>query len=271
MGKKCFVIDIGRCTGCYNCQLACKDEHAGNDFRPVAAPQPMTGQFWIKVHEHIGGTIPKVRMHYEPRLCNHCDNPACMAACPAEAITRREDGLVILWPDKCIGCRACVSACPYEAIYFNDKDNIAQKCTGCAHLLDAGEPRPRCVEACPTDALRFGDEEELRDLIADAKTLEPLDGCGPRVYYRNRPGRFLAGTIYDPVEKEVIIGGTCTLTSGDKTWNVTTDDFGDFWFRDLPAGRFRLEIQAQDFRPIVFDDLDVSQDRNLGDLPMDRA
>ena len=75
--SKVFVIDVAKCSGCYNCQLACKDEHCGNDWMPYAKPQPQIGQFWVKVHEHVEGTIPKVKMHYMAQLCNHCDDPVC--------------------------------------------------------------------------------------------------------------------------------------------------------------------------------------------------
>ena len=90
--------------------------------------------------------MPKVKMHYQPVLCMHCDNAPCMAACPVEgAIYRRKDGLVIIDPVKCTGCKNCVDACPYKTIYFNEDLNIAQKCTGCAHLLDSGlEGAPVC-------------------------------------------------------------------------------------------------------------------------------
>lgn len=63
---KAFVIDVAKCSGCYNCQLACKDEHAENDWTPYAKPQPLTGQFWCRVTDHVQGTIPKVRIHYIP-------------------------------------------------------------------------------------------------------------------------------------------------------------------------------------------------------------
>ena len=59
-----FVIDAAKCNGCYNCQLACKDEHVGNDWQPYAAPQPEVGQFWLRIEEQVMGTIPKVRIHY---------------------------------------------------------------------------------------------------------------------------------------------------------------------------------------------------------------
>jgi Fe-S-cluster-containing dehydrogenase component len=200
MGKA-FVIDVAKCSGCYNCQLACKDEHAGNDWSPYALPQPLTGQFWCRVEDHVQGTIPKVRIHYISRLCGHCRNAHCMEACAAGAITRREDGLVLIDPAKCTGCKACMAACPYDAIYFNEERQVAQKCTGCAHLLDHGAKSPRCVEVCPTDALVFGEEADLQDLIEGATVLKPETGAQPRVYYRNIPGQFIAGTVYDPVEK----------------------------------------------------------------------
>ncbi len=267
---KVFVVDVGRCSGCYNCQLACKDEHVDNDWRPYAAPQPETGHFWLKLDEHVCGTIPKVKIHYIARLCNHCENPACMAACPSDAITRREDGLVLIAPETCTGCGQCVDACPYGAVYFNDKLNIAQKCTGCAHLLDNGYKLPRCVEACPTDALQFGEEDDLAEALKDASPLHPETGLGPRVYYRRIPGQFIAGTVYDPVEKEVIIGGKCLLKYNEKIWETETDAYGDFWFRDLPVDTFDLTICADGFADKVFPGIRTDECRNLGDIPMER-
>ena len=67
--SKVFCIDVAKCNGCYNCQLACKDEHVGNDWAPYAKPQPEIGQFWCKLQENVGGTIPKVKIHYISQLC----------------------------------------------------------------------------------------------------------------------------------------------------------------------------------------------------------
>ena len=110
--SKIFLFDAARCTGCYNCQLACKDEHCGNNWLPYASRQPMTGQFWCKVSEHVQGSIPKVKMYYTVRLCAHCADAACMKVCPVKAISRREDGFVLIDPGKCAGCGACERACP---------------------------------------------------------------------------------------------------------------------------------------------------------------
>ena len=215
---KAFVIDVSICNGCYSCQIACKDEHVANDWTPIAKPQPDTGQFWLKQNEFIRGTVPKVKMHYIPLLCMHCDDAPCMPACPIEgAIYKRNDGLVIIDPVKCTGCKNCVDACPWGVIYFNEDLNIAQKCTGCAHLIDQGWKEPRCADACPTLAIKFGEESELRSLINKSEILKPVALTGiskhdakPRVYYLNIPRKFIGGTVYDPVEKEVIIGATCT-------------------------------------------------------------
>ena len=270
---KAFVIDIGRCSGCYNCQLACKDEHVENDWTPYAKPQPETGQFWLKIEENVCGSVPKVKIHYIPMLCNHCENAACIDACKYGAITKREDGLVIIDPDKCResgGCRECLAACPYDVIYFNEELGLAQKCTGCAHLLDNGIKLPRCVEVCPTDAMRFGDEEDLKDLIAGSTVLKPESGCGPNVYYRNIPGKFIAGTVFDPVGREVIIGARCLLTSGGKVVETFTDVYGDFWFRDLTVGRYDVRIEAKGFKGKYFPDLNTEKDVNLGDIALDK-
>ena len=116
--SKIFLIDVGRCTGCYNCQLACKDEHCENDWTPYAAPQPLTGQFWCRVTEHVQGTIPKVKIHYIPQMCAHCEKAKCMAVCRTQAITRRPDGFILIDPAKCAGCGECIRACPLDVIFF---------------------------------------------------------------------------------------------------------------------------------------------------------
>ena len=266
---KAFVIDVSRCSGCYNCQLACKDEYVGNEWTPYSKSQAQIGQFWLKVQDNVCGTMPKVKIHYIAKLCNHSRKAACMEACNHGAIYRREDGFIIIDPVKCKGCRDCQAACPYEAIYFNDELHIAQKCTGCAHLLDNGHTMPRCVEACPTDAMKFGEEEELKDWIEGASVMIPETGLLPRVYYRNIPGKFIAGTVYDPVKEEVIIGAKCRLNSGGKVWETMTDDFGDFWFKDLPVGLFDLVISAPGFEYKTFKNLKTAKDINLGDIPLE--
>jgi tetrathionate reductase subunit B len=270
---KAFVIDISKCCGCYNCQLACKDEHVDNDWTPYAKPQPETGQFWLKLQENVCGTYPKVKIHYIPMLCNHCDKPACMDACQIGAIFKRDDGLVIIDPESCeskVGCKECIEACPYDAVYYNDDLKLAQKCTGCAHLLDNGNNLPRCVEVCPTDAIRFGEEEDLKDHIAGAAGLKPEKGCDPNVYYRNIPGRFIAGTVFDPFEREVIIGARCLLTSGGRVMETFTDVYGDFWFKDLEVCKCDVSIEAEGFKGKYFSSINTEKDVNLGDIPLDK-
>lgn len=266
---KVFVLDIAQCSGCYSCQIACKDEHCGNDWLPYAKSQPDTGQFWMKVNEKACGSIPKVRVVYTPVLCNHCDNPACAAAAKDGAVCKREDGLVIIDPEKAAGQKAIAEACPYGAVYWNEELNIPQKCTGCAHLLDNGYKQPRCVEACPHDAIVFGEEEELAELIRGAQVQKPETGLHPRVYYRNVPGQFIAGTLYDPVKKDIIEGAKCMAVTGGKIINVVSDDFGDFWFNDLAIGTYDITITARGYEPKYFYGIRTDECVNLGDIPME--
>lgn len=268
---KAFVIDITKCIGCYNCQLACKDEHVVNDWTPIAKPQPDTGQFWCKINEHIRGTVPKVKMSYVPVICQHCAKAPCIDVCPIEgALYRRTDGLIIIDPTKCNGCKSCVGACPYGAIYFNLDLNIAQKCTGCAHLLDTGWKEPRCADACPTQALNFGEESELKELINRAELLKPESGTKPRVYYIGLPKRFVAGTVYEPVEEECVNEATVTLTSLEKNKKLTakTDGFGDFWFEDLEVGNYSLMIEKSGYFPGEIKSINTEKDINLGDIKL---
>jgi len=272
MGKKVFVIDTARCNGCYNCQIVCKDEHVGNDWSPIAKPQPEVGQFWLHLQEKVRGTVPKVKVAYRPHLCMHCDDAPCIEACPVPgAAYKREDGLVILDTEKCTGCRLCVPACPYDAIFFNEALNLAQKCTGCAHLLDDGWAEPRCADACPTEALKMMDEEEARELIAKGQTVAGKfdSDAKPRVYYLGLPKKFIGGTVYDPVEEEVVIGATVTIT-GAKGGAVTvqTDAYGDFWVEGLDDDVYEVKIQ-QDGKSKVFAEVSTAEaDINLGDIAL---
>jgi tetrathionate reductase subunit B len=267
---KAFVIDVSKCNGCYNCQIVCKDEHVGNDWTPYARPQPDTGQFWMKLHEHVRGSVPKVKMSYVAVPCMHCQEAPCIPACEPEAIYRREDGLVLIDAEKCTGCMNCLDACPYGVIYFNEDLNLAQKCTGCAHLLDQGWEVPRCVDACPTDALRFGEEEDFQDLIADAEVLHPEYGTQPRVYYLGLPKRFIAGAVYDPEADECLEGVVVkvTNTGTGEVRTVETDIFGDFWFHQVEAGTYQLVIEKDGYLVREIEAVTTEKDVNVGDIPL---
>jgi tetrathionate reductase subunit B len=165
---------------------------------------------------------------------------------------------------------SCVSSCSTGAIFLNENLNIAQKCTGCAHLLDAGWSEPRCVDVCPTLALRFLEEDEAKELIRGAEQLHAKEQK-PRVYYLNLPKRFIAGTLYDPKAKEVVIGAALTLRSDNATWNTTTDGYGDFWFQNLGVGTYDLEIVAAGFAPKRYGAIHTENDVNLGDIPLATA
>jgi Fe-S-cluster-containing dehydrogenase component len=270
MGK-ILILDINKCNGCYSCQIACKDEHVGNDWTPIAKPQPDTGHFWNKITDMVRGTVPKVKMTYLHDICQHCENAPCMATCKVEgAIYKRKDGLVIIDPIKCSGCKNCVDACPYKVIYFNDGLNIAQKCTGCAHLLDRGWKEPRCVDVCPTGAMKFGEEEDLQELVAKAELLRPDLDVKPRVYYVGLPKKFVAGAVYDPEIDECIEGAIATLTdlkAGEKV-TAMTDNFGDFWLKDLGIGTYSLSIEKDGYFSRKIEPVSTQNDINVGDIKL---
>ena len=268
---KAFLFDHSRCVGCRNCQIACKDEHCGYAWLPYAQAQPEIGQFWIKVNEKERGQVPVVSVSYSPRLCNHCVDAPCAAACKNNAFKRRDDGLLILEPEKCQGCKNCIEACPISVIYFNEELSISQKCSGCAHLLDDGWTVPRCVDSCATDALSFGEEDDL-DLNGSI-VLDEVKGLGAKVYYRNTPKRFVAGCVYDPDINEVLIGAQVGLfdSQGSQVASMETDDFGDWKFDQIEKGKYTIKIAFDSYEAIAIE-ADVSQkDLFTGDCVMRKA
>nr|WP_320132482.1 4Fe-4S dicluster domain-containing protein [uncultured Holophaga sp.] len=275
MGRKVLVINYDVCNGCYNCQVACKDEHCANDWSPIAKPQPDTGQFWNKLKDRVRGQVPKVMITYEHSICQHCDEAPCIKGCKSEAIYKRADGAVIIDPAKCRGNQICMDACPYEnVIYFNDSLNIAQKCTFCAHLLDDGWSEPRCVDACPTEAMVFGDEEDpkVKALIARAELLKPeLAHIKPRVYYLGLPKKFIAGALYDQEADECLgeVKVTATQVASGATCSTVTDSYGDFWLKGLESGCYTLLFEKPGYLTRKHGPVDVTQvDVNIGDVEL---
>jgi len=272
MGKV-LVIDITKCNGCHNCQVACKDEHVGNDWSPIAGAQPLTGQFWTRVTDKVRGSVPKVKVSYLHSICRHCDDAPCIKACPEKAIYKRPDGIVIIDPLKCRGNKGCIRECPYEDVtWFNEELNISQKCTFCAHLIDKGWNETRCSDACPTGAFTFGDEEELRDQISKSEISEIDLRTRPRVYFIGLPKRFIGATVFDPEEDEVIIGAEVTIINNltGKKICAGTDDFGDFWVDGLSQDRHTIVIKKEGYPEKRLDaDLTID-DINLGDIPMSK-
>jgi ferredoxin len=145
--------------------------------------------------------------------------------------------------------------------------HIAQKCTGCAHLIDREYPikEPRCADICPHTTIEFGEESELD--LNEAEPLYPEYKLTTRVHYKNLPKRFVAGTVYDPATKEVIQGATCTLTGTAGNANATTDEFGDFWLNGLGKGSFTLTISSGSKTKTISGDTSES-DIGLGDIAL---
>ena len=257
---KVFIFDLDRCNGCHNCQIACKDEHCDNDWSPIAKPQPDTGQFWNKVEQKVRGQVPKVRVSYVLHMCQHCDDCELIKRAP-EAVYKREDGLVIIDPEKAVGHKELVDACPYGAVYYNAALDIPQKCTGCAHLLDDGWEMPRCVEACGLRALRFGEEADFAVELAASEELVPKAETRPRMHYLNLPKRFIAGTVVDLSINEVLIGATVTLENKETgaLLATKTDEFGDFWFKQIAPGSYNVYFEAAGYltRKIETDTLET--------------
>ncbi len=206
-----MVIDLLKCIGCYGCQMSCKAENA--------TPPGVT---LARVEVTEVGTYPNVTRVNLPLLCMQCSNPPCEKVCPTKATQQREDGIVWIDEDKCIGCKYCMIACPYGARYFVEdkrgyfgdqrltpyeetgyrehKTGVVMKCDYCRHRIDAGlaqgltpgvdrEATPACVINCMAKARYFGDlddpNSEVAQLVARAQAfqLNPEFGTDPNTHY----------------------------------------------------------------------------------------
>ncbi len=171
MAQLAFYFNTARCTGCKACMVACQDKHdlpAETRWRRVAE---YSGGEWTRNNDNT--FTQNVFAYYMSVACNHCERPICQEVCPAAAITKRDDGIVLIDEDKCIGCRYCEWACPYSAPQFNEDTGTMTKCTMCVDYIDEGQD-PACVTACPSRALEIGELEELRAKYGDMAEVAPL-------------------------------------------------------------------------------------------------
>ena len=205
MARYGMAIDTKRCVGCNACTTACK--MANN------VPDDI---FWTRALTKGGdmpdtpaGTFPNLSMRYYTVGCQHCENPACVKACPVGATYKDpETGIVRQDYDRCIGCRMCMAACPYTGVRsFNwqepknqmgfaigDADapkhqkHTVEKCTFCYQRTSKGET-PACMDLCPARARHWGDlddpNSEISQLIASRPYEQLLTerGTQPNVYY----------------------------------------------------------------------------------------
>lgn len=265
---KTILVDPSLCIQCCDCQIACKDEHCDNDWAPIATVQS-EGQFWIEVREEQVASGSRMRLNRVPVMCQHCENCSLALLAP-EAVYKREDGIVIIDPEKARGIKGLVEACPYGAVYWNEGAQVAQKCTMCAHLLDAGWERPRCVAACPRDALRFVDDIELaaRNLYAPLERLSPELGTRPQVAYVNLPKPFVAGAVYSPAENLCLDRVEVVLTqeATGRAYLTETDFFGEFKIDGIEEGFYTLALNKEGYDRKALAKLEVRGALNVGEV-----
>lgn len=273
MARLSLLIDIAKCTGCYNCFLACRDEYYDNDYPPYSQAQPLNGQFWMRIMEVERGAYPKPKLSYIPIPCMHCESAPCMDAARNGAVYRREDGVVLIDPEKATDQESIVNACPYRVIYWNEETRTPQKCTLCAHRLDEGEKQPRCVESCPPGALVFGDLDDPESDIVKAMAGKQVEDYRPEfktrplVRYSGIPKKFVAGeVVLEDRQEECAQGVKIKLEGGGTSLATRTDIFGDFEFEGLTnRTAYVLNIAHEGYKPRTIE-FTTMTDVNLGEI-----
>jgi len=177
-----MVLRQDRCIDCERCLEACR---ITND---VPSYGYRTRIFEKDVPDAIGRT-----REFIPVLCNQCNNPPCVRACPTKAtIKDKKTGIVLMISDKCIGCKTCMLACPYNARYFNDERGAIDKCNFCYDTrLSKGEKLTACAAACPAGVRNFGDLSDpgsevykmVHQLDKVVWVIRPDAAAKPNVFY----------------------------------------------------------------------------------------
>jgi Fe-S-cluster-containing dehydrogenase component len=276
MKKWNLIIDVAKCHDCNNCFLACKDEYFDNDFPPYSVAQPRHGHRWMNIMRKERGGYPKVDVAFLPIPCMHCDDAHCMAKTKGDAIYKREDGIVLIDPEKAKGQKDIVDTCPYGAIWWNDEKAVPQKCTFCVHLLEEGWEQPRCVQACPTDALRFihCEDSEREKIIASEKLeiYQPQHKSKPHVYFQNLyryTQCFIAGSVALQDTDECAEGAKVTVSKGnEKAFDeVVANNYGDFKIDKLEenSGEYQLEVEYPGYETGKLS-VDLKTSVNLGTI-----
>lgn len=163
-----LVIDLDTCVGCHACAVNCKEWNTSGHSAPLPDRDPYgadpSGVWFNRVHSYeLDEPLTGTRTVNFPRSCLHCETPACVTVCPTGASYKRaEDGIVLVNPDLCIGCKLCSWACPYGAREYDWDAGVMKKCTLCIdriynETLPEAERVPACVAACPARARHFGD------------------------------------------------------------------------------------------------------------------
>lgn len=256
MSKWNLIINVGRCENCYNCVLADRDEHVGNDYPGYAASASLASEAPIRIQRRVQGAAPMVETTYLPVMCNHCDDAPCMKV-GGDAISKRKDGIVIIDPIKAKGRKDIVRSCPYKAIVWNEEQQLPQTWIFDAHLLDGGWKGPRCQQVCPTDvfeAVKVDDQAmQERARKEGLRVLLPKLNAKPRVYYRGLErwdSCFIGGSVSASVDGLVdcVAGAEIALLQGDQRIAATySDAFGDFRFGGLgkSSGCYSIEIRHE--------------------------
>lgn len=176
-----IYFDQTRCMGCFTCVVACRDWH----------DVPAGPASFIRLTTVEKGRCPDLFVAFLPTFCYHCQNPACVAACPAGAITKRDaDGIVTVDTEACLGkdsCGLCLEACPYKAPQFTDEqDAKMQKCDLCLDRL-VMDKKPICVSGCPMRALDAGPIDELKKKyngVGEAENFTYIEDLKPSIVFR---------------------------------------------------------------------------------------
>jgi Fe-S-cluster-containing dehydrogenase component len=238
---------------------------------------PKHGHKWINILQKERGQLPMIDIAYVPTMCNHCDDAPCIKAAPDGTIRKRDDGIVLIDPEKAKGRKELVESCPYGHIWWNEELRLPQHWNFDAHLIDQDWGQTRGQQSCPTGAMRAicVEDSEMADMARDEslETMRTELGTRPRVYYRNlwRYSKcFIGGSVSADANGVVdcVEGAKVRLSkNGIRIAEAATDNYGDFKFDrlDESSGTYLIEITAADGAKKSIE-VDLGSSMSLGEI-----
>ena len=204
-----MLVDQSLCVGCEACTAVCKQIYGLSE-----------GIYRTKIDKKETGSLPEVKINYYKMACMHCEEAACVMACPTGACHKNGQGLTVIDPGMCIECNYCISNCPFGAIVFDRGRGLMEKCTLCSTRVTEGM-QPLCADTCTSRIIKYGEREEMLSQAHDrVEKLREQGYENAQVYGENEMGGLKVITVLSDTPENYGLPVDPQVSLGLKLWNA---------------------------------------------------